>query len=104
MKIQFVGNRKTGQVRYRGSTSLQPNLVCHIDQPQTCTLEVGRHLSENEAQRLLSDHSDIFITERHYQIRLAVKKAKPKVKKKAAAKKSSKPRASKKGGKSSGGK
>jgi hypothetical protein len=75
MKIQFVGSKKTGQDRYRGSSSLSPNLVCILDQPQTCTLEVGIHLTDNEAFRLLTDHKDIFITHDTHLANLAAEEA-----------------------------
>ncbi|KKN47813.1 hypothetical protein LCGC14_0659340 [marine sediment metagenome] len=72
MKIQFVGDKKTGQERYRGSTSLIPNLVCRLDQPQTCTLEAGVHLSDNEALRLLTQYNNLFISHDTHLANLAV--------------------------------
>ncbi len=83
MKIQFVGNSKTGQDRYRGSTSLVPNLVCRLDQPQTCTLEAGVHLTDNEALRLLTNYGGLFIS---HNTHLANQAAEAKAAKLAAAK------------------
>ncbi len=90
MKIQFVGDTKTGQERYRGSTSLVPNLVCRLDQPQTCTLEAGVHLSDNEALRLLTQYSNLFISHDTHLANLAAEakvaaEAAAEVKKKAEA-------------------
>ncbi|HEA52312.1 hypothetical protein LCGC14_1491510 [marine sediment metagenome] len=99
MKIQFVGNSKTGQDRYRGSTSLVPNLVCRLDQPQTCTLEAGVHLTDNEALRLLTQYPNLFISHESYLANLAAAakpKNKPKGKpKKAANKAQATPKAAK---------
>lgn len=53
--IQFVGNRKTGQVQYRGGS-----IFCKLDSPTSCLLEIGFDVTEHDAKTMLRDHGDIF--------------------------------------------